>query len=517
MSTITKKQIDSLDAKFEQKLNDAVHQVSDTEFTVEKAKARRDKANRSDLAFCKIYYPRLFDCAFNDLHKEVATWKVGNYTLSGSRRFGKSAFVYVGKLIKHIARGTGGIVNVTLYDSDNAKERTASLSRILLNNKLLCYDYGIEVVQDLKGHHIFKSDGGQTVLIATSVRQGLRAIMDDEFNRFTLSVHDDLYSRQSLSELMVEKVVNFVVSEAWGQMEPDGLSITIGNAITETAPIVKLKEEYTDKSGKHFGLPAMNKAETKSNWPERFSFEQLVELFKSQLPYDVWMGDYMDTPVEVGDIFKPEWLRYTSNLNLIKIITSISALDPSHGDSPAACDKGGGTLGIDEKKNTHVLDQYLRKEGYEQVFDYYKHIHEVMPNHKVILFENDFSQWNFAKPYYDQWRAKTNTVLPLVMFHSKDLSSEHYGADKDGRMLNLVHPLQTGQMSFEQSLKNDPDHIRFKNTNYLRFGKHKKVKLDGLDALATLYLMIWGYITTGAFKSLKNKSFQKSDLEGWFR
>lgn len=513
--SISKKKIKELDANFEQTIKSAKMEVSDTEFTPDKAEARKKKANASDLAFCKTYFPKIFDSPFNDLHKEVDTWEEGNYTLSGSRRFGKSAFTYVGKAIKHIALGKGGIVNISLYDHENAKERTAALKRLIKKNKLLCYDYNIEIIQDLKGNHIFKSDGGQTTLLATSVRQGLRSLMDEEFERFQIAIADDLYNRQNVkSEKHQEKVYNFVTSELWGMMEPGSLSITIGNAITPEAPIVKLREEHTEEKGRHYGLPAMNEAQTESNWPERWTAEEL-DKFKAELPYDVWMGDYMDSPVEVGDVMNPDWINYV-NLNRINILASIAVADPAHGESPTSCAKGLATVGIDEKRKIYVLDMYLRHEGYLDFFDYAHQVRKEF-QYKALLFENDFNQWSHANPYYQDWLEKNQHPLPIVEFLSSSLETEHRGADKESRIMNLVHPHQTGQILYSEKLRHDNDMKRYKNQNYLRFGNSKSAKLDGLDALATGYIMIWRYLETGGFKPLKKRQWNTAGkMKEWF-
>mgnify|MGYP006276737887 CR=1 FL=1 len=512
---IAQKKIQDLDAKFEQKIQSATLEVSDSEFTPEKAKGRRAMASASDLDFCKIYFPKIFDSPFNDLHITVSRWNRGNYSLSGSRRFGKSAFVYIGKVVKHIAEGRGGIVNISLADEDNAKERTSSLNRIIQGNKLLCYDYEIEVIQDAKGYYIYQSLGGQTTMIATSVRQGLRSLMDDNFKRFKLAVADDLYSRQNVkSEVHRDKVFNFIVSELWGQMEPNGLSITIGNSITEDAPIVRIRKEHTEENGRHYGLPAMNTDESKSNWPERFSVDDLLQ-FKADLPYDVWMGDYMDSPVEVGEIMDPDWIRFV-NINLIDIIVSIAVADPAHGESPAACDKGLVTLGVDAKHNVYVQDIYLRKEDYMLFFDYAGSLTQRF-GIRVLLFENDFNQWSHARPYYQDWLSQNKRPLPIMAFQSSELETLYRGTDKGSRLMNLVHPHQTGQIAYSSDIEDSPDFRRYKNENYLRFGTSKRVKLDGLDAFASGYIQIWSYINTGSFKPLKKRAFQKDKLSGWFR
>lgn len=510
---VTKDKIRKLDEKFEDLVSRITLQVEDSEFTPDKAAERRARANASDLDFAKIYYPKIFTADFNDAQKHIASLRQGDYTLSASRFFGKSSFAYVGKVIKHIARGLGGIVNITLKTQTPAEERTASISRIIQRNRLLCYDYNIEVIQDQKGYHIFKSDGGITTLVATSVNQGLRAYMDDEFKRFALAIGDDLYNRESVkSEADNARVFDFVTSELWGQMEPDGLSLVLGNSIVEDAPIVRLRKLNPER---HFSLPAMNREETESNWPEKFSADELLQI-KSELPLDVWEGDYMDSPLEQGEVFDPDWIRFI-NLNLVSIVASITAVDPSHGKSPTACDKGAMTVGVDADRKVHVTDIYLRNEDYTLFFDYLNQVHRTTPVHKAILFENDFSQWSLADPWYQQWMEKNKQVLPIIPVLSSQLATEHRGADKESRILNLVHPHQTGQILYDEKLDGSPDFERYKKKNYIRFGKHKNGKLDGLDALATAYILIWGYIETGAFKALKRKKHAPETLKSWFR
>lgn len=510
---ITERKLKSLDEKFEDMISHVSLQAEDSEFTPEKAAERRAKANASDEDFAEIYYKKIFGVDFNDAQKHIAGLESGNHTVSASRFFGKSSFAYVGKVIKHIAQGKGGIVNVTLKTQTPAEQRTASISRIIQNNTLLCYDYGIECIQDKAGYHIYKSDGGQTQMIATSVNQGLRAYMDDEFKRFTLAIADDLYNRESVkSDADNSRVVDFVTSELWGQMEPDGLSIWLGNSITEQAPIVQVKEMNPDN---HFSLPAMNKDQTESNWPAKFTAEQLLKK-RNELPLDVWEGDYMDSPLEKGDIMDPDWLHFV-NINLINITSSITAIDPAHGDSPVSCDKGMATVGIDQQKKVHVLDMYLRNESYTLLFDYLHQLIPNMPAHKCILFENDFAQWNFAAPWYQKWREQNKTVLPIISINSKDSKTEHRGADKESRIMNLVHPHQTGQLLYSEKIRQSADFEKYKKKNYIRFGKHKSAKLDGLDALATAYIKIWSYAETGSFKSLKKKTYDPKKLKDWFR
>lgn len=506
-----KPDIDRQEAELEQLLDEVEFQASDSDLTPEKRRERR-KATRSDpLAFAETYFPQVFTDPFNDLHRHLASLDEGRYSVSGFPQAGKSAFAFLGKLLHHIARGDGGVAVVAARTDDKATAHTVMLSRIIRKNKLLCYDYNIETLKDKAGNHLFKSEGGQTRLVAGSVNKGIRGTVSDDFSRITIAVGDDLYDRETArSETDNKRVYDWITGELWRQLEDDALCIILGNSINEHCPIILLKDEFPDR---HFSFPILDHNDTPT-WPEKYSREDVQEL-KEETPYDVWMGEYKDEPAEKGDIFDPTWLR-TVNLAITEILASVTAIDPSHGQSPHACLKGMATLGVTQKREPVVLDLYGRQEGYEEVFDYLLELRRrFSAHHKAILFENDFSQWNFAKPYYDSWREDRKVTLPIIMHLASETATEFRGSDKESRIMNLVHPHQTGQVRYLNQVTGTGDWKVFRR-QYLAFGEAKE-KLDVLDALATAYIMVYRYIERGSFKPLKKRAFGRPTWSGGFR
>jgi hypothetical protein len=492
---------------FDSLLDSLTFKVYNSELTAELRKKRRSKADKDDLEFAKIYFPNIFDEPYNAVHRHIAALTSGFYTVSGFRRSGKTAFAYVVKLIKKLSLGVGGILNLNLRTIELSKERTAALIRLIKRNRKLCYDYDIKITQDKKGFYIVNN----TYLIAGSYETGLRSILDDDFKRIRVSINDDLYNKSSVtSEKDNEKVKNFIQSEVYGMMEPGGLAITFGNSISENCPIVLLKKDCPEN---HFSLPALD-SEGNSNWPSHSVYtKEYWERFKGTIPFDVWMGEYMDEPFVKGEIFDPDWIRGV-NVNTLQIIASISAIDPSFGKSQEACFKGIATLGQTNKNEPVMLDMYLRKEDYSKVFDYADNLREKMPNWKVLLFENDFSQFYIAEPYYEQWKELRGKVLPIVIFSSKTLKTEHYGSDKASRIMNLVHPHQTGRFLYNEAIMKTEDYKLYYK-QYLSFGKAEE-KLDGLDAAATAFIMIKRYLSTGSFKPLGNRQMKNNSfINSW--
>lgn len=501
---ITNKKIKDLDNSFEHFVDNLMLETIESEMTPEKRELRK-KAVVDDLTFAKTYYPEIFDAPWTDAHYHIAKLKKGNHTVSGFRKLGKTAFTIIAKAVRHIAEGRGGIVNISLRTSDMAKIRTYAIRNMIMRNALLCYDYNIQVTQDIKGYYIINN----TTMIGTSVEVGLRGYIDEKFKRFRISINDDLYNRVSVtSEKDNEKVEEFVTSEVTGQMEDDGLNITLGNSINDDCPVVRLKNRFPEN---HFSQPALDE-EGHSTWPERFSDDYWNKKQKT-IPLHIWLAEYMDQPGIKGDIFKPDMINYI-NINLLKIVASITAADPAHGTSPASCDKSLATLGITNKNTVVMLDMFLRKCDYYTFFDYVLKLQHSIENWKALLFENDFSQWNFAMPYYEKWIEDRKRTLPILMINSKDSKTEFFGSDKESRIMNLVHPHTMGTFLYSEKLENMAEFKTYLNQLY-SFGKHKDKKLDGADATATGYIRIFRYKECGTFQSTKKRKMPKIRLGKW--
>lgn len=510
MSNYSLKSIEARQREFNHFIESIRFETTETDLTPEKKKERREKADASDLDFCKIYYPQIFDAPFSDLHNHIASLKQGNYSVAGFPMSGKTAFTAVAKMIKPIALNLGGVYNCAMRKQEHAIERSAMLKRLIMSNPTLLYDYNIDLIQDKKGYYIF----GSCILIASSYEVGLRSYLDDNFKRFKFCLMDDLYNRPSVSSPNNnEKVYNFVTGEVYRQMEDDGLSIWLGNSITHDCPMMKVKEEFPEN---HFSFPCIDN-EGHSKWPEKYSDEYWKEKEKS-IPIDLWQGEYLDQPYEMGDNFNEDMIHYI-NINTLQILAVISVIDPANGVSPQACFKAIMTGGWTSDNKLINLDHFIRKVGYEEVFDYVDNIRRSFKNWKAFLFENDFNQWSMARPYYDNWRRRTGKTLPIIPHLSKNLATDYYGSDKDSRILNLIYPHQVKDILYADKLRGDKDHKKY--IQQLVAHGAKKEKLDGPDAEATLWIMAQRYVNTGTFKPTAKRRMKSnnpfSSIKGIFR
>ncbi len=505
------------ESNFEELVERLLFEVKETELTPEKRRERRRAADTDPLVFARTYFAKVFTDEFNAVHHHIAALEKGKYSVSGFPQSGKSAITYLGLGMWKIAMGMGGIMLCGARELPTATNATRRFARIIKKHALLRYDYQLEIIQDSAGDYIFKSENGTTHVQAGSVSTGVRNKTDDEFNRIKFAILDDLYNKESVrSEPDNQRVFEWVTGEVDRQMEYDGLRIMLGNSINEGCPVNLVKAHSPDT---HFSFPIIGDEE-ESNWPERLSAE-MIEALKADTPSDIWFSEYLDDPLEVGEEFDADWLR-TINVNRLEILATITAIDPSYGQSPNACFKGAAELAILSDHRCVLTDIYIRKDGYEQFFYYLRERAQLAKKHKAFLFENDFAQWEMAKPYYDAWLKKEKTPLAIVLHNAKDLKTKHRAADKDSRILTLVHPHLTGMFLYSEEITGSSDYELYRR-QYLGYGnqgkkkKKGKKKDDGLDAVATAYIMIRHYIETERFKGVGRRKRERPTWEkgGW--
>ncbi|MCF8266215.1 MAG: hypothetical protein K9I99_17075 [Melioribacteraceae bacterium] len=217
----------------------------------------------------------------------------------------------------------------------------------------------------------------------------------------------------------------------------------------------------------------------------------------------------MDSPLKEGNVFRAEWIRALDPASL-KNPVSIMAIDPSSGKSLSANYKGIASL-ILSSEGFYVCDSVeLTKDDYLVVFDIVKERGARLPGWKGLYFENDFSQWQYAKPYFELWRKKHENIFPVILFNSSKLKTAFYSSSKEQRIMNLVFPHQTGSFYYSPGFYNSRSFEIYRE-QYLSFGNGKS-KTDGLDALASAFILLNNENSRTAIKTVSRKpQFSRED------
>lgn len=497
----TKAHINRLDRRFDELVNSIKFKHVKSEFTPELRSKRRALADSDDFEFCKIYFSQIFSDSWNKMHRSIRDVKKGIHTRSGSRFFGKTAFTYVAKIIKPLCLGGSGLIGLGMRTQPVAAGKSEGIIRLIKENELLKYDYDIKFQRDKIGDYLINNKS----FITFGFREGLRNFFDYKFMRFDVIILDDLFNAQSVGGEVDKKITTFVESECTGQLNDDGLLVWLFNYVSVESAGYKYAKEHPKN---HFNLPALNE-KRETNWPKSRWTTAKLRKKEKELAYDVWMGDWMNDPLLRGEEFDLDWLK-TINIKTVTVLATISFVDPSHGSSPQACYKSIITLSYTDSKKYIIEDIYIRKDPYSTFFDYAYHLSRIFPKWKVLMFENDFAQWNVANPYFKMWKENKKSSIAIQMFNSKDLSTDTYGADKESRIRNLILPISTGEIILSDAVTGSKDYLLWKS-QYVGFGKAKG-KLDGLDATASGYILFQRYFATGTFKQLKARG---SGKDGW--
>jgi len=494
---------DAYNQKFESRLQDYYRRISDSELTPKKREIRRSKCDGDILAFAKTYYPNIYALPWNDLHRWLASLRSGAYFMEAFPESGKSALGYLKMVVHPLVINIGGLLNINTQTLTISKAKIDGITRLIKNNRMLCYDYDIKFERESMDRVIFKD----THLVPGSVETGLRNLTDDDFSRIVRQFNDDLYDIHTVaSAIKADRTIDFVEGEALRQMDShkSTLSLTVGNAISENSPILYFIGKYPESS---IRFPALDK-EGNSNWPEFKKSEKEWRAYwlDKKIPFHRIQSEWLGKPLIKGDVLDPAWIQHVY-INTVQILASLTAHDPAHGQSPAACYKAGITVSVTSSNEVVVTDCYLRKESYTKFFDYIDKLRDRIQKWKVLCWENDFAQWDFAEKYYTDWRIKNKKIIPIHFFQASQLYTKNTAADKDSRLLSLVHPHQTGWVKYAMNLKGIPDFEDIFKAHYCALGKSKD-SLDGLDALASAIILVFRWIEKGSFKPTRKRAFQ---------
>ncbi len=505
-----------LNARFEDRLTRFISSVTESDLTPEKRAERRDRCDANPMEFAKEYFGKLFELPFNAVHDWIADKKVGKFHAEASRYYGKSAFSYICIIIMPLVlgrdNGIRGIVNLNSLKLQIADFLAMGIVNSIKRNKKLLYDYEVRFDRDKTGYWIING----IPFLTGSYRTGLRSVHDEDMIRVTWQLNDDMYGfEEAASPDTCDKITNWIMDEAWGQLDQQVpvLSMTLGNAINERTPISQLAQKFPHN---HFKLPACIDPVTRearepedggiSSWPEFRTTEEWIE-FKNNCDPAVWSGQYQCEPMVHGNILQKEWLRPV-NINTMKIVATMALCDPARGESLHACYKAFGVGSLTDKDQLIIRDLWIRRDSLWSLFDYAYKSKEVY-GFNSFQWEDDFSQWLYAEREYRDWRSQTGKTLNIVPFLASDLATDNHSAQKFDRIMNTVLPFKRGEIMFEENVMKTRDYQELVK-QYLAFKPDvaKKVRLDGLDMLASLFILIFRYRQIGSFRAVKKRIMQ---------
>lgn len=212
------------------------------------------------------------------------------------------------------------------------------------------------------------------------------------------------------------------------------------------------------------------------SWKERYTKEDClrkVEQYENDLA--TLSGEFYNTPVKVGKVFKPEWIKFVKPKPIGEYTLLIGHWDYSYtttGDTKAFV-----LIGCDDNHYT-VLDVFCRYCDIEDALEYH------FTNAKKWFKENGACIF-----YYDAAVAQQAIYTPILIRAAMSHKSfciplpAHNTADKYTRVsTTLTSALRSGKLIFSEEIQHKPDWTEAE-FQFLGFERGSKVHDDFPDTL----------------------------------
>ncbi len=193
------------------------------------------------------------------------------------------------------------------------------------------------------------------------------------------------------------------------------------------------------------------------------------------MPYRSFMREYMNTHIEEGAVFKPEWIQFTKILPYKKYDAICFYGDLSWGDE--ACHKSIVAVGKIGRQ-FHILHIFFRQSTRTAVarwlYDVFEDKNLQNADNIQYIIEGLFAMSEFVNDF-DNEGDERGYYIPVV-------SSKRSKADKFQRIEGMSDFFERRNMFFNEAEKDNSDQILARDT-LLAFEKGAKIPLDFLDAL----------------------------------
>jgi hypothetical protein len=426
-------------------------------------------------------------------HQEIAEEIIGNKQIKAImeayRSAGKSVHIDLGiPLYLYLALGELHFMLLVGETEPKAKKLLSGIQAQLQYNKRIINDYGQKFKHGDWGEGDFSTTDGvrfQAIGFGQSPR-GAR----EEADRPDYIVVDDVDSKKHVNnDRLMREAVDYITEDVWGTFDADDDAterfVYANNNFNNNSITNRLKTYITDKIKEfernneesnfyHLRVDAVKDLKNfEPNWPEKTSSDYWRKKFAS-MPYRSFMREFMNTHVEEGKVFKPEWIQYTKILPYRDYDAIVFYGDLSFKDD--ACHKSIVAVGRKGRQN-HILHIMFRQTSRVGVAKWLYDIYEDknLLNEAIhYLIEGLFAMSEFVNDFDDEGEAR-GYYIPVV-------SKTEPKPNKFDRIEAMTGVFERRWMFFNEDEKDQADQILARQT-LLAFEKGTKVPLDFLDAL----------------------------------
>lgn len=442
----------------------------------------------------EYYFPAYAKCKCADFHRKIARQIIDNKQIQtlfeAYRSSGKSVHIDMGiPLYLYLAKNDLKSMLLIGQTETKAKRLLSDIQAQLTHNNRIINDYGQKFMAGDWADGDFKTRDG-TRFISIGFGQDPRGSREGA-ERPDYIACDDVDSKKHLNnDRIMQESLDYITEDIWGCFDSHDKATrrfvyannnfhkkNITNRLKiyfeQAKKAAKEKGETTDYY--HLRVDAVKDLNTfESNWKEKTTAEFWRKLFNS-MPYRSFMREYMNTHIEEGAVFKPEWIQYTKILPYKKYDAICFYGDLSWGDE--ACHKSIVALGKTGRQ-FHILHVFFRQSTRTAVarwlYDIYQDKRLDKAENSQYLIEGLFAMSEFVNDF-DAEGDERGYYVPVV-------ASKRAKSDKFMRIESMSDFFERRNVFFNEAEKDCTDQILARDT-LLAFEKGAKIPLDFLDAL----------------------------------
>lgn len=437
--------------------------------------ARIDRLKKDFVPFCEYYFPAFCKSPFSWFHKAAAKRIIADPTifavLEWPRAHSKSVFADV--MMPMYLKAIGDLNGVIIVSNNQAKA-TGLLIDIqvqLESNARYIADFGEQVSYGDWAEGNFSTQDG-TGFWAFGRGQSPRGTRKAE-KRPDYIVVDDIDDKEIVKNTdRVQEAVNWVREDLFGCFDLiRGRFIIAGNRIHRASILAHLvgdveEDDVVNPEIFHCKVFALENPKTHREdqsvdgvpaWKERFTRAQLEKAW-AKIGYISSQREYFHKHMEVGRIFKPDWIRFAPMPNLSVYSHIVTYNDPSFKDTKKNDFKAIlaiGKLG----KYYDVLAMWVRQASTGAMVKAHYDMGEWLESQGAVnivhFMESNFMQDLILSEYV------TESIPRGYMLRIK--GDDRKKPDKYGRIESMTALYEREVIRYNESLKGSTDFRAFKD------------------------------------------------------
>jgi len=428
-------------------------------------------------AFVQYYFPTITKGIKNAyFHKEAAEKIARNKTFKGvfewARGHAKSTHISLFIPLWLKAKGEFRTMLLVGQNEESANRLLAKIQAHLGKNQRYITDFGTQIgFSEWKEGEFTCTDG--TKFVAVGRGQSPRGISSDDSHRPDLIVVDDIDDDElTRNPKRIKDVVQWIEGSLFGTMDMGrGRFVMVGNRIAKNSVLANIAQ----KEGVfHSIINALDK-DGKPSWSEKYSLAELEEVRKFQ-GYFSFEREYMNNPIEQGNVFKNEWLQWTKPPKIQDFEQIVAYIDPSFKNSAKADYKAVALVGKNKHK-LYLIDCFVRQSSIVELISWCYNTEQHYKQKGVWInwyIEANFMQDLFLDDFFEEGQ-KRGFQIALI-------PDRRHKPDKFARIEAISPYFERGWVFFDETKKQSQD---FKNAcdQLLAFERGTKAHDDFPDAL----------------------------------